>query len=101
VASNQNIGQQLVKQLFNQPPVLILAAVIIAMMGLIPGMPHFAFLFLAAAMGGLAYYLINKPAVEEEVAAVDTSNMPVVEAAEASWEDVSQVDVLGLEVAIA
>ena len=98
VASSQNIGQQLVKQLFNQPPVLILAAVIIGMMGLIPGMPHFAFLFLAAAMGGLAYYLINKPAVVEEIAPLDTANMPVVEAAEASWEDVSQVDVLGLEV---
>jgi flagellar biosynthesis protein FlhA len=99
VASNQNIGQQLVKQLFNQPPVLILAAVIIAMMGLIPGMPHFAFLFLAAAMGGLAYYLINRPAqVEEEMAPVDLASMPVIEAAEASWEDVSQVDVLGLEV---
>ena len=98
VASSQNIGQQLVKQLFNQPPVLILAAVIIGMMGLIPGMPHFAFLFLAAAMGGLAYYLINKPDEVEEVAPLDTSAMPVVEAAEASWEDVSQVDVLGLEV---
>jgi len=99
VASEQNIGQQLVKQLFNNPPVLILAAVIIAMMGLIPGMPHFAFLFLAAAMGGLAYYLINKPAeVEEDITPVDISAMPAVEAAEASWEDVSQVDVLGLEV---
>jgi flagellar biosynthesis protein FlhA len=98
VASDQNIGQQLVKQLFNQPPVLILAAVIVGMMGLIPGMPHFAFLFLAAAMGGLAYYLINKPAEVEQVAPADTSAMPAVEAAEASWEDVSQVDVLGLEV---
>jgi flagellar biosynthesis protein FlhA len=99
VASEQNIGQQLVRQLFNNPPVLILAAVIIAMMGMIPGMPHFAFLFLAAVMGGLAYYLINKPAKEEEVATpIDVANMPIVEAAEASWEDVSQVDVLGLEV---
>ncbi len=64
VASEQNIGQQLVKQLFNQPSVLILAAVIIAMMGMIPGMPHFAFLFLATAMGGLAYYLIKKTGCE-------------------------------------
>lgn len=99
VASEHNIGQQLIKQLFNQPSVLILAAVIIAMMGLIPGMPHFAFLFLAAAMGGLAYYLINKPKQEEEKSEpVDLAAMPLVEASEASWEDVSQVDVLGLEV---
>jgi len=99
VASEHNIGQQLIKQLFNNPPVLILAAAIIAMMGLIPGMPHFAFLFLAAAMAGLAYYLIKKSAsVEEEAKPLDISAMPAVEAPEASWEDVSQVDVLGLEV---
>ncbi len=100
VASEHNVGQQLVKQLFNQPAALILTAVIIAAMGMIPGMPHFAFIFLASAMGGLAYYLMKKSAkLEEEVAeAVDLSNLPVVETTEASWEDVSQVDVLGLEV---
>jgi len=100
VASDQNIGQQLVKQLFNQPAVIILAAVIIAAMGLIPGMPHFAFLFLAAAMAGLAYFLIKKSTKvkEEVVEQVDLASMPVVESSEASWEDVSQVDVLGLEV---
>ena len=99
VASEQNIGQQLVKQLFNQPSVLIMTAVIIAMLGMIPGMPHFAFFFLAAAMGGFAYYLLKKPAKEEEVAEeVDLATMPAIENTEASWEDVAQVDVLGLEV---
>lgn len=98
VASEHNIGQQLIKQLFNQPPILILSAVIIAAMGMIPGMPHFAFLFLAAAMGGLAYYLIKKAAVAEVAAPAEAAAMPAMEAAEASWEDVSQVDVLGLEV---
>jgi flagellar biosynthesis protein FlhA len=99
VASDQNIGQQLIKQLFNQPAVVILAAGIIGMMGLIPGMPHFAFLFLAAVMGGLAYYQIKKQSKPKEVVEeVDLTSMPVVESTEASWEDVSQVDVLGLEV---
>ena len=98
VASEQNIGQQLAKQLLNNPPVLILTAVIIAIMGMIPGMPHFAFLFLAASMAGLAYYLMQKPAAKEIEEPADISAMPAVETTEASWEDVSQVDVLGLEV---
>ncbi len=99
VASEQDIGQQLAKQLFNQPQVLILTATIVGMMGLIPGMPHFAFLFLAAVMGWLAYYLLKNPVVEEvKEEVVAPTEMPVLESTEASWEDVSQVDVLGLEV---
>ena len=98
VASDQNIGQQLVSQLFKQPQVIMLTAAIIGAMGMIPGMPHFAFLILAGSMGWLAYHLSQKKVktVEEEQAAAET---PVVaESTEAKWEDVEQVDVLGLEV---
>ncbi|MBI5626659.1 MAG: flagellar biosynthesis protein FlhA [Nitrosomonadales bacterium] len=99
VASDQNIGQQLTQQLFKQPQVIMLTAAIIGAMGLVPGMPHFAFLLLAGAMGWLAYYLSQKnekmAEQEQDTAAVT----PVItESAEASWEDVAQVDVLGLEV---
>ena len=100
VASDENIGQQLVRQLFKQPQIIILTAIIIGSMGLIPSMPHFAFLSLAGAMGALAYYLLQKN--EKEIAAQEQAEaevMPVIpEATEARWEDVEQVDVLGLEV---
>ncbi len=100
VASDQNIGQQLVGQLFKQPQIIVLTAVIIAAMGMIPGMPHFAFLSLAAAMGGLAYHLMQKgeAAAAEEQSVSATVVPAATESPEASWEDVAQVDVLGLEV---
>ncbi|HEX5362683.1 MAG TPA: flagellar biosynthesis protein FlhA [Gallionella sp.] len=103
VASEENIGQQLIKQLFMQPQVLILTAVIIGALGMIPGMPHFAFLLLGGGMAWLAYYLINSGAkaivLEAEEAAATAATMPVVsESTEASWDDVAQVDVLGMEV---
>lgn len=99
VATDENIGQQLVGQLFKQPQVIMLTATIIGMMGLIPGMPHFAFLALAGAMGWLAYFLSQKTekAAEQEQAAAAVTPV-ITESAEASWEDVAQVDVLGLEV---
>ncbi|MDD4910866.1 MAG: flagellar biosynthesis protein FlhA [Sideroxydans sp.] len=99
VASDENIGQQLAKQLVSSPQVIILTAVIIGMLGMIPGMPHFAFLLLAGGMGWFAVYLLRQSKqeeakeLEEEVTAV-----PNIEAPEASWDDVAQVDVLGLEV---
>ncbi|OGT16109.1 MAG: flagellar biosynthesis protein FlhA [Gallionellales bacterium RIFCSPHIGHO2_02_FULL_57_16] len=100
VASDQNIGQQLVTQLFKQPQVIMLTAGIIGAMGLIPGMPHFAFLLLAGALVGLAHYLVKKSesAVVQEESAAATVTPVITESAEASWEDVAQVDVLGLEV---
>lgn len=100
VASEDNIGQQLARQLANSPQVLILTAAIIGMLGLIPGMPHFVFLLLAGALGWFAYYLLQRAKLEETKAA--ETEAPVIapsnEAQEASWEDVAQVDVLGLEV---
>jgi flagellar biosynthesis protein FlhA len=98
VSSDENIGQQLVGQLFKQPQIIMLTGAIIGMMGLIPGMPHFAFLSLAGAMAWLAYYLSQRgeKAAEQEQAQVVPLSM--TESTDASWEDVAQVDVLGLEV---
>jgi flagellar biosynthesis protein FlhA len=100
VASDDNIGQQLVKQLVASPQLLILTAAIIGAMGLIPGMPHFPFLLLAGGLGWFAYFLLKRTRQEEEKAMeVETPIIPQsTEANEASWEDVAQVDVLGLEV---
>ncbi|HUW26413.1 MAG TPA: flagellar biosynthesis protein FlhA [Gallionella sp.] len=99
VASDENIGQQLIGQLFKQPQVIMLTAAIIGMLGMIPGMPHFAFLLLAGAMAGLAYRLSQKNVKAVEAGEAATVATPIInESPEASWEDVAQVDVLGLEV---
>jgi flagellar biosynthesis protein FlhA len=60
VANNQDIGTQLTKQLFTNPKVLNITALIIGGMGLIPGMPHLAFLLLAATLAGIAYAIKNR-----------------------------------------
>ncbi|MGA7594646.1 MAG: flagellar biosynthesis protein FlhA [Gallionella sp.] len=100
VSSDENIGQQLSGQLFRNPQVIFLTAAIIGGMGLIPGMPHFAFLLLAAAMAWLAYSLLNKSgkAAAQEKSDAAGPAPAITEPAEASWEDVAQVDMLGLEV---
>ncbi|HWU97344.1 MAG TPA: flagellar biosynthesis protein FlhA [Oxalicibacterium sp.] len=99
VASEQDIGGQLFGQLFAKPQVLYITAAIIGGMGLIPGMPHIAFLFLAGVLGGAGYMLsqrLNKtPEMEPEITAPPEA-APEVE--EATWKDIVQVDTLGLEV---
>ncbi|ADE10796.1 flagellar biosynthesis protein FlhA [Sideroxydans lithotrophicus] len=100
VASDDSIGQQLAKQLVSSPQVLILTAAIVGTLGMIPGMPHFAFLLLAGLLGWFAFFLLQR--TQQEAVKAAAAENPVVaqstEAPEASWEDVAQVDVLGLEV---
>ena len=95
VGSDQNIGEQLVGQLFNKSQVLMITAAILAIMGLIPGMPNFAFLLLAALLAGGGYTIAKRPAAQEVPAPEQPAASPAVEA---SWNDVVPVDTLGLEV---
>ena len=91
-----DIGQQFIGQIFGNPMVLALTAGILGVLGLIPGMPHFVFLLLAAAIGGMAWWSVERGRKAQAAAVKPVA--PVQEAVEASWADVAPVDVLGLEV---
>ncbi len=97
VSAEQDMSQQLVQQMFERPQILALTAAILAFLGIIPGMPHVAFLLLAAALGGVAYYLTQRAraATAEVPEAVPP---PAAEAADVTWDDVQPVDAIGLEV---
>ncbi|HTM77615.1 MAG TPA: flagellar biosynthesis protein FlhA, partial [Devosia sp.] len=96
VGTDENISSQLAGQLFSRPQVLILTAAIIGLMGMIPGMPHIAFLLLAAILGGGAYLLTQRNRRAAAPAAATPAAQPEVQ--DASWDDVMPVDILGLEV---
>ncbi|MET3130545.1 flagellar biosynthesis protein FlhA [Oxalobacteraceae bacterium GrIS 1.11] len=99
VASDQDIGTQLVGQLFAKPQVLYITAGIVGGMGLIPGMPNLVFLMLAGVLGGSAY-LVGKRERHGGAApeAEEVAAPPAPEQEEASWQDIMPVDTLGLEV---
>jgi flagellar biosynthesis protein FlhA len=100
VGSDGTIGQQLGKQLFSAPQALGITAGILGLMGVIPGMPHFIFLLLGGLCGYGAWFLAKqkKAAAEQPVEPEVPAVAPPTESAEATWEDVVPVDVLGLEV---
>ena len=96
VSTEEDIAGQMLSNVFSKTQALYITAGILGMMGMIPGMPNFAFLLLAAGMVWLAWRGSHKPAAPEpEMAAAPVS---AVEAQEASWEDVAPIDTLGLEV---
>jgi flagellar biosynthesis protein FlhA len=93
VGKDTDIGKQIVGQLFASPRVLAITATIMFVLGIIPGMPHFVFLSIAALLFYGAWSLANRPVVSEmEVVAPVATND-----GEASWDDLQPVDQLGLE----
>lgn len=97
---NRDMNEQLSDQMFASPKALGMTAGIVGVFGIIPGMPNVAFLTFAAITGAGAYYIHKKqdekPAPEailaEDIDSADTKSP------ELSWDDVQNVDVLGLEV---
>ena len=126
VTSSQDMGGQILQQMFSAPKALSIAAGILIILGLIPGMPHVAFLGLGALAGGAAWYIWKhqRQTVEEEGAfparggggaaprpagrdlppggdagGDHSRQLPAPgETKELGWDDVSTVDIVGLEV---
>ena len=95
----QDMGGELTKQLFGHPKALGVAAGLLGVMGLVPGMPNVAFLFMAALCGSAAYAVAKRRATPvPEVLAPAKNATPNNETRELSWDDVKPVDLIGLEV---
>ncbi|MBQ4849052.1 flagellar biosynthesis protein FlhA [Pseudoalteromonas sp. MMG012] len=99
---SHNMGDQFKAQLGNEKSLSIAAAILIVM-GLVPGMPHVAFLSLGALLGYLAYYTQSQKTKAEEVKQAEEAKGGDIAARkqdqkELGWDDVQPVDVIGLEV---
>lgn len=98
---SQDMGQELTKQLGNQQALWITSGILFVM-GVVPGMPHVAFLGFSAVVGGYAYFtywrakqIANEPQLLSNLP--EQSRQPS-EIKELGWDDVQHVDTIGLEV---
>ncbi len=126
VNSSEDMHNQVLGQMFTSPKALGVAAAILFIMGIVPGMPHIPFISLAVICAFLSYYIYFKsqqPEVVDEselvaglapqagvgevstdtaalpsAPALENQSSPTSEPAEVSWDDVTAVDILGLEV---
>ncbi|MFK5984495.1 MAG: flagellar biosynthesis protein FlhA [Pseudomonadota bacterium] len=100
---DEGVDQQFQQQLFSKTNVLIIAAVIMGLIGIVPGMPHFSFLSFAFLLGGIVWWRKRNKTQdlvaleEEQLQAISADDKPQ-EQKELSWDDVMPVDAIGLEV---
>jgi flagellar biosynthesis protein FlhA len=92
-ASGSELGPEIARQLLISPKVFGTASAILVGLGLIPGLPHLAFLGLGSLVGWLAYELARQERAPAEASppAVRASNGPELPA-------VSPLDLLELQV---
>ena len=96
VSRAQDMGSQVIQQIFSDPRTLMVTAAVMTILGLVPGMPNFAFISLALLCGYGAYRASRAKAIviEEPEKVVD----PDAVLPELGWQDVDPVDMIGLEV---
>jgi flagellar biosynthesis protein FlhA len=99
VSKAQHMGTAVATQVFGNPRSLLIAATVIILIGLIPGMPHVSFLTLGISLCVIAYYVMQIQQKKQlEQSKIDDSEEAEPTIAELSWEDVNPVDIIGLEV---
>jgi flagellar biosynthesis protein FlhA len=100
VSRPHDMSQQIVAQVLGQPRALAVTSGILALLGIIPGMPNVVFLAMAGVCAVGAYFLGKRAAPSKAAAAAPAAAAAGVPAEhkELSWDDVEQVDLIGLEV---
>ena len=101
--TSQDMGEQVSSQL-GQGKSLYIAAGVMFVMGIVPGMPHLAFLTFAVLIAGIAFfsnkYKIAKAAqlLEDTHAEEAQTIKQEAEVKDLGWDDVNHVDIIGLEI---
>lgn len=101
--TSQDMGEQVSSQL-GQTRSLYIAAGVMFIMGIVPGMPHVAFLIFAVLISAVAYfsskYKVAKAAqlIEDSQVAEAQNIQQEAEVKDLGWDDVNHVDIIGLEI---
>lgn len=98
---SQEMGHEIREQLANRKALYITSGILF-IMGVVPGMPHVAFLGFSAAVFAYAFFRDKMKAKEAQekslVEAMPDTNKGPSEMKELGWDDVQHVDTIGLEV---
>ncbi len=95
MSRSQDMSRQVFLQLFSDHRTLIVTSGVMTVLGLVPGMPNFAFITLAVLSGFAAYRMSRRTDAEEEEPPAPS---PEAAVPEIGWQDVDPVDMVGLEV---
>lgn len=99
-ANESSMGDEVSGQLLTNPRPLFISAAVLAFLGILPGMPHIAFLALAFGTGGVGYLSMQsaKHTAERESDEKDAETQAEIAKQPEKIESLLKVDALALEV---
>lgn len=105
-SGSEEMGKLINRQMFTSPKALAVAAGLMVVMGLVPGMPHISFISLGAMAAGFAYLVWKKQNMVKVHALQEVQRQQELlpspsraqDSKELGWDDVTPIDMIGLEV---
>ena len=98
VTTTESMTEQAGTQLGN-PTALFVTSCIMAILGLVPGMPHLVFIALSAGSAALGVMVLRREAATDSPEQIAAAAAAAPEQPrELDWEDLDQVDLVGLEI---
>ena len=100
MSRSEDMGKQLFSQLLGDRRVLRVVAILLGLLGIVPGMPNVAFLLMAGVCAGGAWLIERRrEAVNTVTEAIATPDLVDTEAnRDLSWSDVGETDAIALDV---
>ena len=97
VTTSESTTNQAGTQLSN-PNALKITSIILLILGVIPGMPHFMFLFAGIALAVFAFFTDRKNEILSDVKLAESQSESEDDEIELDWEDIEHVDQISLEI---
>lgn len=97
VTTTESITEQVGSQLGN-PSALFVTSCIMAILGVVPGMPHLVFITLAAIFAVSGVMILRRQLAADSPKPIPGAALAADPQKELGWEDLDQVDLVGLEI---
>ena len=97
VTTSESTTNQAGSQLAD-PAALKITSIILLILGVIPGMPHFMFLFSGILLAAYAFLNDRKTQVLSDVELANTQSKSISKDIELDWEDIEHIDQIGVEI---
>ncbi|QCI26726.1 flagellar biosynthesis protein FlhA [Buchnera aphidicola (Thelaxes californica)] len=97
ISGDEDVGEQMLHQLFSDPLLIAISGCILGVLGLVPGMPNFIFLFFMSLFFILSWIIYNQKIQKDNIFAQKNNILLQKKELKLSWENVKIEKLISIE----